>query len=76
MYQYEFRTRDELDRFIREEVCTCTEAQEILGLTRQALNSLVGQLKLYPIVSRDQATIFWKSDVLQQIKEPNAKNQL
>lgn len=70
---YQFRTRDELEKFIQEEVCTRTEAQEILGITRQMLHSLVERLKLYPLIQRGQVTLFWKADVLQRKRERDKK---
>lgn len=68
---YNFRTRDEMEKFIQEEVCTGAEVQEILGISRQALHSLVDRLKLYPIFQRGQVTIFWKADVMQRKRELN-----
>ena len=74
MYQ-QFKTRNELEKFIQEEVCTVAEAQEILGVSRQEVNLLVEQQALYPIFSRDQATVFWRSDILQWKKELATKSE-
>lgn len=66
---YEFRTRDEMGRFIVDEVCTGAEAQDILCISRQMLHSLVERRKLNPIFQRGQVTIFWRADVLQRKRE-------
>ncbi|MDR3591598.1 MAG: DNA-binding protein [Negativicutes bacterium] len=66
---YEFRTRDELEKFIQGEVVTAAEAEEILGVTRQTLHSLKERLKLFPIIERGRVTLYWKADILQRKKD-------
>lgn len=73
MYEYRFKTRNELGQFLQEEICTMAEAQQILGITTQALHSLIHQSKLSPIIQRDQVTILWKSDVSHLKKELSGK---
>lgn len=66
---YSFRTRDEMEKFLCEEIVTSSEAEELLGVARQTLNSLKNRLKLFPIIERGRVTLYWKADILQRKKE-------
>lgn len=63
---YHFETKDELGQFIIHEVLTTSEALEILGITRQGLNSLVHRGKLNPIKEEKSVKLFFKADILER----------
>jgi len=60
---YVFENKEELARFIREQVVTSSQAQEILEISRTALNSLVQRGKLKPIIEEKATKLFFRSDV-------------
>jgi hypothetical protein len=60
---YQFKDRDELQQFIAKEVLTTPEALEYLGITRQALNSLVHRGKIKPIKDFKGTRLFLKADL-------------
>lgn len=64
-----FSDKDELARFIREQVVTSSQAQEILQVSRAALNSLVQRGKLKPIIEEKATKLFFLSDVEARKKE-------
>ncbi len=75
---YQFNNRDELQRFITDEIMTTPEALEYLGITRQALSSLIQRGKLKPIKEYKTARIFFKTDLEErkkEVKELNKKYQ-
>ena len=72
---FDFKNRNDLEKFIQDEVVTAAEAEELLGVSRQALHSLKERLKLCPIMERGRVTLYWKSDILQRKKELAATSE-
>ena len=58
-----FKTEEELRQFLDKEVLTTPEALELLGIGRQALNSLVQRGKLKPFKELKAVKLFLRSDV-------------
>jgi predicted site-specific integrase-resolvase len=52
-----------LQQFIAEEILTTPEALEYLGITRQALNSLVHRGKIKPIKDLNGIRLYFKEDL-------------
>lgn len=67
--EYHLKNRKEVEEFIINEVFTTHEAIELLGVTRQNLNSLVKRGKLKPIKELPREKLFLKSDLIQRKKE-------
>lgn len=67
--EYHLKSRKEVEEFIINEVLTTGEAIELLGITRQNLNSLVKRGKLKPIKELPREKLFLKSDLMQRKKE-------
>lgn len=65
---YKFKTREELELFIADNVINTTEAITILGCSRQNLSSLVERGRLKPIREMPKDKLFWKSDILARVK--------
>jgi len=63
MMDFQFRNQEELHQFIAGEVLTTPEAVEYLGISRQALISLVQQGKLKPFKEVKTLKLFFKSDL-------------
>lgn len=61
---YKFETKKELIDYISSEVLTTSEVIEVLGYSRQYINQLVKEEKLFPIKKAGNTTLFLKSDVL------------
>ncbi|KZR57889.1 hypothetical protein [Pseudobacillus badius] len=59
-----FNNKEELIKFIKDEVINTTESTEILGCTRQNLNNLVQRGVLTPIKELHKDKLFFKSDIL------------
>ena len=62
----EFADREELEKYINDEIVTNIEAQEMLGVSLSALTSLVLRGKLRAIMERGRTRLFWRSDVMQR----------
>ncbi|MFS8189526.1 DNA-binding protein [Rossellomorea marisflavi] len=61
---YQFKSRDELQDFIRDEVLNTSQTIEILGCSRQNLTYHVQKGDLVPIKEFARDRLFWKEDVL------------
>lgn len=61
-------TREELEKFIIDNVINTTEAIAILGCSRQNLFSLVERGKIKPIRELPKDKWFFKSDILVRVK--------
>ncbi|CCJ33085.1 helix-turn-helix domain-containing protein [Caloramator australicus] len=59
-----FNSREELERFIQNEIVDTSEALEILGCSRQNLNDLIKRGKIKPIKEMKRDRLFFKSDIL------------
>ncbi|MGC7872599.1 DNA-binding protein [Desulfosporosinus sp. SYSU MS00001] len=73
---YHFETKEELTKYLAEEIINTAEAVEILGCTRQNIDDLVKRKKLVPIKVFPRDRIFFKSDVisrkdLSEVEKPN-----
>jgi len=60
---YQFKDREELQQFIGKEILTAAEALEYLGITRQALNSLIHRGKIKPIKDFKGTRLFLRTDL-------------
>ena len=69
---YHFIDRDELAAFIQQEIMTSGEAFEYLGISKQALNSLVQRGLLTPIKETNAIKLFLRSDLEQRKKVSDA----
>jgi len=63
---YNFTSREDLEKFIQTEILTSSEALEYLGISRQALNSLVKRGKLAPIKEEKTTKLFFKEDLMKR----------
>nr|WP_088325878.1 DNA-binding protein [Bacillus cereus] len=62
---YNFKTKDDLIRFIQDEVVNTSEALEILGCSRQNLNYMVQTEKVKPIKELPRDRLYFKEDILK-----------
>ncbi|EJQ71671.1 hypothetical protein IG7_01989 [Bacillus cereus HuA2-4] len=62
---YKFETKDDLIRFIQDEIVNTSEALEILGCSRQNLNVMVQKEKVKPIKEMSRDRLYFKSDILK-----------
>jgi DNA-binding transcriptional MerR regulator len=65
---YTFKTKEELIKFIQEDIVNTSEALEILGCSRQNLNNLVQRGVLTPVKEMVRDRLFFKSDILERKK--------
>ncbi|HDR7616966.1 DNA-binding protein [Bacillus mycoides] len=62
---YKFETKDDLIRFIQDEIVNTSEALEILGCSRQNLNVMVQKEKVKPIKEMPRDRLYFKEDILK-----------
>ncbi|EOO75494.1 DNA-binding protein [Bacillus mycoides] len=62
---YNFETKDDLIRFIQDEIVNTSEALEILGCSRQNLNVMVQKEKVKPIKEMPRDRLYFKEDILK-----------
>lgn len=62
---YKFETKEELIRFINDEIVNTSEALDILGCSRQNLNMMIKKEKITPIKEMVRDRLFFKDDVLK-----------
>ncbi|MEH7534155.1 DNA-binding protein [Bacillus toyonensis] len=70
---YKFETKEELMRFIQEEIVNTSEALEILGCSRQNLNVMVQKEKVKPIKEMVRDRLYFKEDILENKKQMRRK---
>lgn len=70
-----FESKEELAAFIATEIINTSEALEILGGSRQNLNSFVKRGKLHPIKEMVRDRLFFKSDVLERKADASRYNR-
>ncbi|MGW5983396.1 DNA-binding protein [Bacillus mycoides] len=70
---YKFETKEELMRFIQEEIVNTSEALEILGCSRQNLNVMVQKEKVKPIKEMARDRLYFKEDILENKKQMRRK---
>lgn len=59
----EFKSEEELKKFICENVITTKEVATIKGCTKQYISKLVKEEKLIPLKKTDREMWFWKNDI-------------
>ena len=72
MATYHFNNKEELMKFMENDILTVTEASEIMGFSRQRFNKLVSEGRLIPIMkakSTKSPNLFLRSDVEQLQQE-------
>ncbi|PGM56024.1 DNA-binding protein [Bacillus thuringiensis] len=62
---YKFETKDDLIRFIQDEIVNTSEALDILGCSRQNLNVMVQKEKVKPIKEMSRDRLYFKEDILK-----------
>ncbi|MGK0532037.1 DNA-binding protein [Bacillus sp. 'calajunan'] len=62
---YKFETKDDLIRFIQDEIVNTSEALDILGCSRQNLNYMVQTEKVKPIKEMSRDRLYLKEDILK-----------
>lgn len=65
---YQFNSKEELKKFLSEEIINTAEAVQILNCTRQNIDDLVKRGKLVPIKIFPRDRLFLKSDILERLK--------
>lgn len=61
---FKFETKEQLTKFIQDEILNSSEALDILGCSRQYLNKLVKEAKITPIKETTRDKLFYKQDIL------------
>ncbi len=69
MATYKVDTKEEFITLVQSEVLTSSEALDILGITRQSLNSLVKRGKLIPIKELSRDKLFLREEVERRKEE-------
>lgn len=67
--EYNIQTKDDFINYVKTEVLTSAEVLEILGVSRQSLNSLVKRGKLVPIKELTRDKLFLREDVERRKEE-------
>lgn len=62
---YKFDTKDDLIRFIQDEIVNTSEALDILGCSRQNLNVMIQKEKVKPIKEMSRDRLYFKEDILK-----------
>lgn len=65
---YSFNSKEELSKFISENIVDTSEAMALLNCSRQNIDDLVKRNKLTPIRSLTKTKIFFKEDILARLK--------
>lgn len=73
MTSYSFNTREELTKYIQNEIINTTEALEILQCSRQNLNNLVKRGVLTPIKDLPRDRLFYKEDIVNRKNDMDKK---
>ncbi|WP_421663690.1 helix-turn-helix domain-containing protein [Lysinibacillus telephonicus] len=67
--EYNFQNKEEFIKLVQSEVLTSSEVLDILGITRQSLNSLVKRGKITPIKELSRDKLFLREDVIRRKEE-------
>ncbi|MHA4310612.1 DNA-binding protein [Bacillus cereus] len=70
---YNFETKEELIKFVNDEIVNTSEALEILECSRQNLNKLVKSGTLVPIKEMVRDKLFFKVDILNRKEKMRKK---
>jgi hypothetical protein len=63
-----FKSREELERFMADEIVNTAGVMELLNCSRQNVFDLIRRGKLKPIKETPKERLFLKSDILERIK--------
>ncbi|KMQ11287.1 DNA-binding protein [Bacillus cereus] len=66
---YELRNKEDVEKFVNENVLTTSEAMEALNINRARLNVLVKKGRIVPLKQTKNMSLFWKPEVEQLEKE-------
>ncbi|MDQ0340282.1 hypothetical protein J2S00_003087 [Caldalkalibacillus uzonensis] len=69
---YQFKDRDDLRKFIQENVLNSSEAREFLEISRVRLSQMISDGKLEPIKKLPKDSLFLKADLEEKKKELEA----
>ncbi|PFA84503.1 MULTISPECIES: DNA-binding protein [Bacillus] len=70
---YNFETKEELIKFVNDEIVNTSEALKILECSRQNLNKLVKSGTLVPIKEMVRDRLFFKADILNRKEQMKKK---
>jgi len=70
---YNFESKEELIKFVNDEIVNTSEALEILECSRQNLNKLVKSGTLVPIKEMVRDKLFFKVDILNRKEKMRKK---
>jgi len=66
---YKINGKNEFIDAVKTEVLTSSEAIELLGISRQTMNSLVKRGKIAPIKELPREKLYLKEDIIERKKE-------
>lgn len=66
--EYNIASREDLEKFIADEVVNTYEATQLLGCSRQNLSKLVERGILKPLGDLHKDRLFLKSDIIARMK--------
>ncbi|HEB2435807.1 MULTISPECIES: DNA-binding protein [Bacillus cereus group] len=66
---YELKNKEDVEKFVNENVLTTSEAMEALNINRARLNVLVKKGRIIPLKQTKNMSLFWKPEVEQLEKE-------
>ncbi|AFU18112.1 hypothetical protein MC28_G379 (plasmid) [Bacillus thuringiensis MC28] len=70
---YNFESKEELIKFVNDEIVNTSEALEILECSRQNLSKLVKSGTLVPIKEMVRDKLFFKEDILNRKEQMRKK---
>ncbi|AVR33538.1 DNA-binding protein [Bacillus cereus] len=73
---YNFESKEELIKFVNDEIVNTSEALEILECSRQNLNKLVKSGTLVPIKEMVRDRLFFKEDILKRREQMKNSNMV
>ncbi|WP_426005383.1 helix-turn-helix domain-containing protein [Bacillus sp. DWP3-1] len=62
--EYHLKNRQQVEDFMKNEVLTSSEAQEILKINKQRMSQLINNDRIQPIKRVGKTTLFLKSDIV------------
>lgn len=68
-----FKSKEELTKFIADELVNTKEAMEILGCSRQNIFDLIKRGKLIPIKEMPKDRLFFKEDIIERKAKKEAE---
>jgi hypothetical protein len=69
MMEYHLKNREDISRFINNEILTSAEAMKVLDISRQRLSQLVKNGQLVPLKKEGGVSLFLRSDVEKKKQE-------